>query len=1230
MADSIANILMRLTGEDDDATDTLERFYAKLKAFGETEAEAEADVNIGDGELRLLALITQLAAFAKIDATAEANVDVDQGELIELMAILAEFEANDIGIEVDVNQAAALSQLVALKAVMETIDGQEVQVDVDTSSLQSLQAIINSFEVQDIDLTIDADSAQAQAHLLAFLVAAQAVARDVEVAVEVDNATAVAKLTELLALILGIPREVEVDVTVTQAAALAQLAVLGAAIQTVENQDVEIDVDYTSLQTLQAVLASMQNEDIDLDMDVHTQAAMAHVIAFMAAANAVARDLDVDVDVNTNLASRVLLKLASVFGQVGESAKRMGDSMKHVTVNFGLFGTKLTPVIGILLAFILVIAVSLVAALALVVTSLAGATAAVIALATAFVVSLGPAVALAIAVFQRLAKVIEAVKAQSAAKSPEAVAGAAAEAERRHDALVAVGQAVRGVTAAERGLEQATDAAKDAIVQANREETSAMQAVASAARNVEEQFVEAHKAMRQSVEDVKHAVLDLEGAELGIESTAIATQRAELELRKLQDEAGATGEEFDRLFNKFTDVAIDFDVGQLEGIIPSGGDSSGEDRQIQLAEAIIRVREAKLGEKKATLELSDAENNLSEKRATAARFAKEGIAAFGPYTDALRSQRDATVRLADARARANELEEQGIANAPSVIAAQDSLTAAQERLTEARRNSKNLASTATGGPEAEKAAKLWDELSVAEQNFGKALMATGGALKSFFGPAVEGVLNGLTGALNALGSVAGGALQSAFTNFGIIVGQVFQYLAQAFANPAMAKGLVDLINGAAQLATILGTKAFVAFFQILMAIANAAMPYLIEGAQRLSTWLQKLANSGKGNGLAKLFETLMGHLGDIWTLVKAVGGVFLAFFGATGGQAKSFVKTLTEMANKLKTFLTSESGQDKLKQFFEDMIPLAKEAIVFIGNLIITIIAVVQALAPAMTGIIAAMNFLLGIINRILIFLRPFLQIVFQLAILFLGGLPKGIATVLSKIKLLGPLVALLSTKFVGFITAVIGRLGAFASFFPGMFDKIRSGILDFLDWIGDNFGKVPGIIKDAFTSALDFLVGLQDKFLEAGKKIVTAIVDGIKSAPGAIGKGIGKLFGKAVDLLPGSEPKDKSSPLAGLADRGRAIMQNIAAGIPRGAEDLSKAMQASLVPVVATIDHQVNLPRAAAPSGAGPPTTPPGGGVHIGEVNLKGPGTEFVDPTVAAAKFLRLIENAGGVPGGR
>jgi phage-related protein len=100
---NIANILLQVTGDSDDARRELEAVSRYLAVFGRQTAEAEAEVD-----------------------TTGAKASLD-----ELRARLDEFAANDVSTEINVRIAKALADASVLQAELDRIDGENVTIDVD-------------------------------------------------------------------------------------------------------------------------------------------------------------------------------------------------------------------------------------------------------------------------------------------------------------------------------------------------------------------------------------------------------------------------------------------------------------------------------------------------------------------------------------------------------------------------------------------------------------------------------------------------------------------------------------------------------------------------------------------------------------------------------------------------------------------------------------------------------------------------------------------------------------------------------------------------------------------------------------------------------------------------------------------------------------------------------------------------------------------------------------------
>lgn len=126
--------------------------------------------------------------------------------------------------------------------------------------------------------------------------------------------------------------------------------------------------------------------------------------------------------------------------------------------------------------------------------------------------------------------------------------------------------------------------------------------------------------------------------------------------------------------------------------------------------------------------------------------------------------------------------------------------------------------------------------------------------------------------------------------------------------------------------------------------------------------------------------------------------------------------------------------------------------------------------------------------------------------------------------------------------------------------ESFREAVINIWNSIGDFFGGIGQWFSDMFKSIDDkfsgFVSGLSkhvSSFLQAGKNIIGAIWDGIKSGFSTITKGFDNFLASIRNKLPFSPPKDKSSPLVGLEKNG--ITREIAKGIYNGEDDINQAM---------------------------------------------------------------------------
>lgn len=175
------------------------------------------------------------------------------------------------------------------------------------------------------------------------------------------------------------------------------------------------------------------------------------------------------------------------------------------------------------------------------------------------------------------------------------------------------------------------------------------------------------------------------------------------------------------------------------------------------------------------------------------------------------------------------------------------------------------------------------------------------------------------------------------------------------------------------------------------------------------------------------------------------------------------------------------------------------------------------------------------------------------------------------------------------------------------------------IDKLGDGISAAAGAIRSAITSVVhrgvDAVTDVAGSFRSAGAAIINAIKEGILSAANAVYDAVKSVINKAKDLLPGSEPKDPRSPLRNLGKSGQAIVENLAAGIPRGADKLTQVLTAQLsaLPIA-------NISPVMTPTVANGPT------YVTRNYNLPpGPGGG-IEPTFAAAQLDNLLRDEGAL----
>lgn len=106
-------------------------------------------------------------------------------------------------------------------------------------------------------------------------------------------------------------------------------------------------------------------------------------------------------------------------------------------------------------------------------------------------------------------------------------------------------------------------------------------------------------------------------------------------------------------------------------------------------------------------------------------------------------------------------------------------------------------------------------------------------------------------------------------------------------------------------------------------------------------------------------------------------------------------------------------------------------------------------------------------------------------------------------------------------------------------------------DLVSSFFAELPTKVSEGLTAIFDLIDGLGSRAMAAGRGFVENIKEGVLGAIDGLIQAAKDKLAELADLLPGSEPKDPSSPLRGLGERGRAFVGNFGQGAIEAAPQL-------------------------------------------------------------------------------
>ena len=299
---------------------------------------------------------------------------------------------------------------------------------------------------------------------------------------------------------------------------------------------------------------------------------------------------------------------------------------------------------------------------------------------------------------------------------------------------------------------------------------------------------------------------------------------------------------------------------------------------------------------------------------------------------------------------------------------------------------------------------------------------------------------------------------------------------------------------------------------------------LMEGAagviQKGAEWVENHQNLVRIILLAAL--TLGGFLAVAGTCIAVVGGVGIVFT-KTAGLVKGFIGVIRGLPDLFETIaLYGMEAGDAIRNGFNRIRTAGSTAVTAVKNVTLRIAS--MAKTAVVSGVTALKNMALGLVSMAR-----------QAVVTAVTAMPGLIASVWSfTAALLANPITWVVVGIVALIAALIllwQNWDSVTAFLQNAWNTACSKIAAGLEWL-----------KQGFQSIMDWISEKIAWFGEAGRRLVTTFVDGIKSVAMAPINAVKGIFGKISNLFPHSDAKE--GPLSTLTLSGKKTMTTFAEGV--------------------------------------------------------------------------------------
>lgn len=363
----------------------------------------------------------------------------------------------------------------------------------------------------------------------------------------------------------------------------------------------------------------------------------------------------------------------------------------------------------------------------------------------------------------------------------------------------------------------------------------------------------------------------------------------------------------------------------------------------------------------------------------------------------------------------------------------------------------------------------------------------------------------------------------------------------------------------------------------------------------ISTFISQMQS---GEGAGGQFASIMRQIGDVLaqvfdfinnnrTVVATFVGVIVAWTVAQTALNIALaanpiglivIAVAALAAGFVYAYQNSETFRDVINGVFEFLKAAVTTVISFVtDHWKLIVVALTGPIGAAAILVIqhwtAIKNFVTNAVSTVINFVRDH----WRLIITILGG-PLGLAVALVT-KHWNAIKAVTSAVWNAVKSVVSSNVNAIKSAINGIADlvgKVRGWFGDILSVIKTKLGQAVDFVKSVPGKMLDALAGFQQRFYDAGAKLVAMLGQGIRDKAQDAIDAVKDLAGKLAGMVPGSPVKEGPLKSFNGGGAGKKLMEMLAGGIKDASPKAVDAMRASLQKMADEVESRLDGVKSA------------------------------------------------------